>query len=458
MKPQYHSAQRGPVEQAAYVLLSAIDDHIDEEGESRYQPEARQPPEQKRITLSQLMNAASLSLLLYMSVLTTLHHYSASSIAPLPATPGSLTPSNHTTVLNSTASLVAFIRISPPRGQEHHIVKYSTTTMTVLSPDPAYLPGMASSHALFGSSRTTDIRLYMEPLLFHAYWKGALIDKHVASVQSCWVHHMRDERVRNKRRIVVWTDEAGMNETSAVLKSQLASMEGVELRVLNLTEEAIGSPLEGSAALDITNSWMGLAWFSDVVRYALLHRYGGVWFDLDVMWLRSVDPILVTFDTQIMVYSWENQPYPNGAVFVSLQSRAPQLTDAIYYIITRNAGFGFQQAHLSYDLPLDFLVLPCAWFDANWLTNPLNNNQSMQWPAFFQSRPAMLEKCTWDNFHAGAFTYHWHNQWHTGINHTHSCFSDLHQDLQNSIELMHAGKECRDGNSASKATEMVESS
>ena len=35
----------------------------------------------------------------------------------------------------------------------------------------------------------------------------------------------------------------------------------------------------------------------------------------------------------------------------------------INFIIDRNRGWGFQRTKLTYDLPLDMLVLPCSWFD-----------------------------------------------------------------------------------------------
>ena len=44
----------------------------------------------------------------------------------------------------------------------------------------------------------------------------------------------------------------------------------------------------------------------------------------------------------------------------------------IEFILKRNRGWGFQEALLSYDLPLDILVLPCSWFDASWIPNPYN--------------------------------------------------------------------------------------
>jgi hypothetical protein len=48
------------------------------------------------------------------------------------------------------------------------------------------------------------------------------------------------------------------------------------------------------------------------------------------------------------------------------------MKDNIEFIINRNRGWGFQEAQLTYDLPLDMLVLPCSWFNGDWITNPYN--------------------------------------------------------------------------------------
>ena len=54
---------------------------------------------------------------------------------------------------------------------------------------------------------------------------------------------------------------------------------------------------------------------------------------------------------------------------MSLEPKSEKMKNNIEYIIKRNCGFGFQEANLTFDLPLDMLVLPCSWFDAVWIEN-----------------------------------------------------------------------------------------
>ena len=151
-----------------------------------------------------------------------------------------------------------------------------------------------------------------------------------------------------------------------------------------------------------------LSFYSDTVRYLLLYKYGGCWFDLDIFFLRNFDPIFYRFESEICVYTWENQNYPNGAIFISIIPENPKLKNAIKFIINRNKGWGFQEANLTFDLPLDMFVLPCSWFDPSWIDNPYN----LKFTDFFKNSDILY---TFDNFFNGSFCYHWHNQWNDPI-------------------------------------------
>ena len=102
--------------------------------------------------------------------------------------------------------------------------------------------------------------------------------------------------------------------------------------------------------------------------------------------------------------NWENQNYPNNAIFISLKAKSEKMKNNINYIISRNKGWGFQEARLTYDLPLDMLVLPCSWFNGDWIQNPYNIGTIN----FFKNSEKTYD---FDNFFNGAFCYHWHNKW-----------------------------------------------
>ena len=167
---------------------------------------------------------------------------------------------------------------------------------------------------------------------------------------------------------------------------------------------------------DITSSqYMTLTYYSDAVRLALLYVHGGCWFDLDVFFLRNFDPIFSSFSDKICVYQWESFNVPNNAIIISLQPFSKALRLTINLMIQRNKGFGFMIANMKYTLPCDLFVLPCSWFDSNWLHHNklFRCPEKYQFDVFFKSTNGI--ECNFNNFFPGAFCYHWHNCWDVDI-------------------------------------------
>jgi hypothetical protein len=214
------------------------------------------------------------------------------------------------------------------------------------------------------------------------------------SILSCYHFNVRGHA---NRKIIVWVEKNIPNEwNDRILKY-------ADIRVFNYSEERKDTPM-----IDVNTFNPAPSFYSDVVRYTLLYKYGGCWFDLDILFLRSFDPLFVNYPNDILVYTWENQPYPNGAVYISLTPRSEKMKANIEFIGKRGRGWGFQEANLTFDLPLDMLVLPCSWFDAGWISNPYE----MTFNDFFDktARAVSLKR-----FFSGAFCYHWHNKWNNTI-------------------------------------------
>ena len=198
----------------------------------------------------------------------------------------------------------------------------------------------------------------------------------------------------NKHKIILWLE----NNTPNEYNDKIATY--AEIKEFHLQNEIISTFSKHISFYYNTS----LSFYSDVVRYLLLYNYGGCWFDLDIFFLRRFDPIFYNFEKEICVYKWSNQNYPNGAIYISLEPKSDKLKYAIDFIIERNCGWGFQEANLTYDLPLELLVLPTSWFNADWISNPYN----IGFHRFFENSDIHYD---FDTFFKGAFCYHWHNQW-----------------------------------------------
>ena len=249
-------------------------------------------------------------------------------------------------------------------------------------------------------------------LIFHCYWYGDLNEKNLISIRSCWFFNAREKR---NRKIILWIEKSNPNFWWEEISLY------AEIREFDLGDQLQRSCLSGS---NISVSSESITYYSDLARLLLLFNYGGIWFDLDVFFLRSFDPLAAHFSDQIFLYTWSNQDYPNNAIFGSIHKESESLAEAMKFIYERNLGWGFQQAHLNFNLPLNFTVLPCSWFDAGWL----DENAEIGLNAF-SPRDEIFSLST---FFPGAFAYHWHNQWWADIDSS-SIIGQLDAEILNMI-------------------------
>lgn len=235
---------------------------------------------------------------------------------------------------------------------------------------------------------------YNNPVTFHCFWHGNLNEKHLYSVISCYYFNV----FNNKHKIILWLENNTPNEYNKQIEKYC------EIKYFNLNDEIKNTFIENRSF----RFNPALSFYSDVVRYVLLYKYGGCWFDLDCFFLRNFDPLFHRFKNEICVYQWENQNYPNGAIYISLVPQSEKMKNIIEFIIERNNGWGFQEAYLTYNLDLDLLVLPCSWFNGDWIENPYNIGTVN----FFKDTD---KSYNFTNFFEGAFCYHWHNKWNNPI-------------------------------------------
>jgi len=275
--------------------------------------------------------------------------------------------------------------------------------MKLLADNTDYTETIAMAQDLSGD--------YTKSVQFHCYWNGNLNEAHLYSILSCYYFNVR----KNKHKIILWLENNVPNHYNTEIEKY------AEIRLFSYTDEKNACFLKN---MDL-NYNKKISYYSDVVRYILLYNYGGVWFDLDCFILRSFDPIFYNFENKICVYTWENNIYPNGAIYISLEPRSETMKNIIEFIVKRSQGWGFQEARLTFDLPLDLLVLPCSWFDAGWINNPF----LFHFNNFFDPTDKQYD---FDNFFKGAFCFHWHNNWNKKIDAS-SAVSQLIKIIQSDL-------------------------
>ena len=141
---------------------------------------------------------------------------------------------------------------------------------------------------LLRSVKDEDYSYPEEKVNFHIYTE-VRSDKEVECVKSFLATQNLDHT-----SLIIWSDYSiEDNELIQPYKDYL------DLRVYNAREEAVGTPMEHEhSMLDASDSKYYLK--SDLFRLMMLHKYGGVWADMDIIFLRDFKPIL----DQEYMYQW----------------------------------------------------------------------------------------------------------------------------------------------------------
>jgi hypothetical protein len=233
-------------------------------------------------------------------------------------------------------------------------------------------------------------------LLYHCYWEGDLLEHHALSLRSLLLTQRGSHEVWVWRRPGTEAQDAGF----------LDRLHDPRVR----RQEYVPAELcRGTVLEDRPELLSGLppALASDAFRTLVLAQHGGVYFDLDILFLKDMRP-LTAVD---FFYGWSDQPFGNSAV-AHFRPGSPD----IERLLERGARLAsFHPARLyRYEklAPLldDTYVFPTFAFDPAWMAHDRSttiNDYCNRLEDFFAStRPIAL-----DDFFPGSYGYHWHNQW-----------------------------------------------
>jgi Glycosyltransferase sugar-binding region containing DXD motif len=145
---------------------------------------------------------------------------------------------------------------------------------------------------------------------YHTYWRNDLApftERQEYTLKSFFA--TQDPR----SRLIMWSN--GDLSTNALLASYVVRHpDRFELRVANVHELSVGTPLEDSSLLSSTDR---KAWLDgDLVRLLVVWKEGGVWVDMDTLLVRDISPLLEhEFVTQWDCYGTPISPpsrHPDG--------------------------------------------------------------------------------------------------------------------------------------------------
>jgi len=190
--------------------------------------------------------------------------------------------------------------------------------------------------------------------------------------------------------LVLWSDEnLSGNRWLRPFTSHLT------FRVYRPEVEVRGTSLEGMPALFRQQD--GRVWRDgDLFRILALHKYGGVYVDMDMVLLRS----LGVFLDQEFIYQWDNfDDAYNGALMHLRKGSdfAGELIVGVMAIPPGKSNWGRANLARAIECGLPITVFPSPFFDTEWQADP-------KFEAFRKTAGS-------SNLYDGAFAWHWHNRW-----------------------------------------------
>ena len=237
-------------------------------------------------------------------------------------------------------------------------------------------------------------------LKYHCFWKGIMSELPLISLKSLLISQSPPFEVW----IWMTAEELKANRTSIDLFERVPNVRfrefSVEREVQNTSLEKYAKLLKDGTSRNPTKQSNGL-------RMLALSKYGGIYFDLDVLFLKDLRPLCnVEF-----CYQWSNRPFANNAIMHAFKG-----SPDIRFLLERGLKINslrpaklFRFAELKGRLN-QWVVFPSFLFDPVWICNDLRkkqNNYCNRVDDFFKKEiPIKLA-----DFFPEAYAYHWHNRW-----------------------------------------------
>jgi hypothetical protein len=234
-------------------------------------------------------------------------------------------------------------------------------------------------------------------LIYHGYWDGILSKHHELCLKSLLVTQSAPFEVW------LWIPRSEFDSASAML-ARFGLADRVRLKIYDTVEESAGTIYEAHVPILQTGAKSDIAnWF----RLLALSKYGGIYFDLDVLFLAD----LRSLTTVEFLSQWSTQHYANNAI-LHFRKDSQNIAD----LMRRSISLGSARSPLLLKfgdltgLPDDIRIFPSFMFDPVWIARDRRktiNDYCNHFDDFFRSRT----KVRLADFFPRSHAYHWHNRW-----------------------------------------------
>jgi len=280
-----------------------------------------------------------------------------------------------------------------------------------LLPDPLLYTDTNYCLACLGKWRPAANYPPLAPIRIHFYWMGAFGAKQALSVKSLLATCNNPELVE----CWLWLHNSGAADTAHENRHLAPLLPLLRLKHFRLEEERRDTPFANA-------EWLGNdprpAATSDIARLLILHNHGGLYVDLDTLFLRDINELRACFGDAECGYQWSYVPRVANA-FLRLHAKGATVVSLMQAACAARTAHSNPMLNFDRKPPLDFLVLPSAGFSPLWLKVDGKDRKARvpftRFADFFRRfgwlfrRDPSIQRIA--DFFPGAFTYHWHNLW-----------------------------------------------
>lgn len=237
----------------------------------------------------------------------------------------------------------------------------------------------------------------LKKLRYHCFWSGPVSRYHELCLKSLLITQSPPFEV------LFWLPPESIASGGLALEA-LRTLPHVSIRSYVPQNEATGTAF--AAHPELLNADDAVT-MSDAFRLLILQKYGGIYFDMDILFLKDLRRLAgVEF-----FWQWSNQPYGSNAVmhFRKGSINAQALARRAVRLSTCRPG---RLLHLleSQAWPGRVCVFPSFVFSPVWIAHDIGraiNDYCNHMDDFFEAST----KVSLRRFFPDAYAYHWHNGW-----------------------------------------------
>jgi len=219
---------------------------------------------------------------------------------------------------------------------------------------------MVTKKDLFDDTLTPDKALQVTlagKTLFHTYWIGTFGRRQAFCLKSLICTQNLD-----LIQIILWLDSDSFYRESIESNQYLIELqEYVTIKVVDFDRHIseCGFDNRRKHISNILDNW---PYRADEFRLMTLLKYGGLWFDLDIMFIKDLTPLLIGPE---FVYRWEFRKYANNAlIYVRRNSNVSMSLKKLYRRCHEpQPWLLLSDKNVS---KMGFTMYPCYFFDPLW--------------------------------------------------------------------------------------------